>query len=417
MGLAHQLTINAVRLAGTEARAANADAALDCNDNPFSFNAAATHLGRPQQTAFGEVIRHIGLQTPHVIVLGAPGTGKTLLTEMVARACSAMGLSVRRAESGRLIEPIIDESSDVLLVDDADCMPSTILERCLAPQAKRIARTIVFLCLPSCVTRLSFAGSNAAVVELGVLSLFDARAYLNERGMSIGQPNLFTAEAADVLIDSSRGIARVLRTMASLAYFTAASERASQIQCAHVECALRIRDEVVQAATAQNALSSTTSPAVIAVTQVAIKAPAVVIAPKPELAAAAATSAPARVVPLADKVRRSEDRPPSRFPLRARSSVALGAGLLISGIVAIGLLGAWERPRAEPYAPKVSAVPRAVSVPAQQLHTQGETDASAGEEGMLPDSAAVGGEVQQEKRRNSQPPFRTVAGLALGNAP
>jgi len=48
-------------------------------------------MGRPLQKAFGEVIRHIGLQTSIIAVVGSAGTGKALLADMTARACADMG--------------------------------------------------------------------------------------------------------------------------------------------------------------------------------------------------------------------------------------------------------------------------------------------------------------------------------------
>jgi hypothetical protein len=58
--------------------------------------------------------------------------------------------------------------------------------------------TMVFMCLPSCISRFSFSGTDAVVLELSPLSLLDARLYLTERGNSIGRPNLFTPQALDL---------------------------------------------------------------------------------------------------------------------------------------------------------------------------------------------------------------------------
>src|SRR4051812_16318825 len=77
-------------------------AALDGSANPFTPGAQGSRVGRSLQTAFGEIIRHIGAQTPVVVVVGSAGTGKTLLADMVARTCSDMGISIRRAERGDL---------------------------------------------------------------------------------------------------------------------------------------------------------------------------------------------------------------------------------------------------------------------------------------------------------------------------
>ena len=102
----------------------------------------------------------------------------------------------------------------------------------------------MFMCVPSCIGRFSFSGTEPVVVELGPLSLLDARLYLTERGNSIGRANLLTAEALDHIIEGSKGIPRVLRSIASLAYFNAALEGASQIAAAHAEAAARMRNEL-----------------------------------------------------------------------------------------------------------------------------------------------------------------------------
>src|SRR4029077_6498427 len=77
-------------------------------------------------------------------------------------------------------------------------------------------------------------GGDRATVELSPLSLSDARNYLQERAASIGRTNLYSPEALDLLIDGSRGLPRLLRSIAHQAYWAAASEGAPQIGAQHV---------------------------------------------------------------------------------------------------------------------------------------------------------------------------------------
>jgi hypothetical protein len=63
---------------------------------------------------------------------------------------------------------------------------------------------------------------------------FDARVYLGERASSLGRPDLFTLEAANLAIEASGGLPRDLRGIAQFAFFAAASEGVSQIDCRHV---------------------------------------------------------------------------------------------------------------------------------------------------------------------------------------
>jgi hypothetical protein len=256
MDSAEQLRKDAIPFT-PRAVSSGAEAPLQIAANPFVAGASGSRMGRPLQTAFGEVVRQIGQQTPVVVVVGSAGTGKSMLMDVTARACVGMGLSVRRVERGDLVQVPIGQKSDVLLVDQTDSMSNTSLQTLLSPSGKDIATTMVFLCLPSSVCRFSFSGTNAAVVELTPLALSDARNYLQERAASIGRSHLFTPEALDLIIDGSRGLPRLLRSIAQLAFFGAASEGASQIGTQHVNNALASRvtydprDDIDRAATAR----------------------------------------------------------------------------------------------------------------------------------------------------------------------
>jgi hypothetical protein len=192
----------------------------------------------------GELIRLIGLRTRVVVVLGNAGTGKTALVGLAARTCGDMGLSVRRIERGDLLAEAVGDKSDVLFVDEADSMSNVVLQSFLFARDGNANKTMVFMCLPSCISRFSFSGTEAVVVELSPLSLLDARLYLTGRGNSIGRTNLFTPQALDLIIDASKGVPRLLRSIASLAYFNAAVEGASQIAATHAEAATSMRNEL-----------------------------------------------------------------------------------------------------------------------------------------------------------------------------
>jgi hypothetical protein len=207
---------------------------LQISTNPFVASASGMRMGRPLQKALGEVIRHIGLQTPVIVVVGSAGTGKTLLVDMTVRACADMGLTARRVDSGDQVHALLGTKSDVVLIDQTDSMSNSSLQTLLSPEGKNTATTTVFMCLPTCVGQIGFAAANRATIELTPLSLSDARNYLHERAVSIGRTNLFSPEALDLVIDGSRGLPRLLRSIAHLAYWAAASEGAPQIGAQHV---------------------------------------------------------------------------------------------------------------------------------------------------------------------------------------
>ena len=223
------------------ASSANISSPLQLGMNPFVAGAHGSRMGRPLQAAFGELIRQIGLQTATVVVAGNAGTGKSLLMDMSARACLEMGMTVRRVERGDQVHTAFGAKSDVLLVDQADSISNSCLQILLSPEGKDTATTMVFMSLPTSVGRFNFAGTPGAIIELTPLALSDSRNYLQERAASIGRPNLFTPEALDLIIDGSRGLPRLLRSIAHLAFLAAASEGAAQIGVQHVSNTLETR--------------------------------------------------------------------------------------------------------------------------------------------------------------------------------
>lgn len=222
-------------------RAHSAGAALQMSTNPFIAGAAGPRTARPVQQVFGELVRQLGLQTPVIVVAGKAGTGKTLLTDMTARSCSEMGLSVRRVDRGDQMDLVPCAKCDVLLVDQADSISDIVLQNLLTADGGIVAATMVFMCLPGSVGRFGVAETAPVTIELTPLTPSDARTYLKERGTSIGRPDLFTPEALDLVIEGSRGLPRLLRSIGHLAYFAAASEGASQIGRQHISGALDSR--------------------------------------------------------------------------------------------------------------------------------------------------------------------------------
>jgi hypothetical protein len=212
------------------AEPSNCYAPLDRQANPFTSNAPPPVSSA--QTALEEVIRHIGLRRRAIIIAGGAGTGKTFLLKLIVRSCSDMGLSVRQFDRGDLADTTIDARFDVALVDEADSIPDSAVLTLLFPDPSNTATTWVFTCLPTSVDRLSCLDAN--VVELRGFSVDDAQTYLLERATSIGRPDLFAPDALNLIIHQARGSPRLLRSVASLAFFTAGWGRATQIGVRHV---------------------------------------------------------------------------------------------------------------------------------------------------------------------------------------
>jgi type II secretory pathway predicted ATPase ExeA len=211
---------------------------LQLQANPFTASTSGARIGRPLQAALGEVIRQIGLEAPVVVVCGNAGTGKTLLMNMIARACTDMGLCARQIVRGDLMHVVFGQSSDVLLIDEADSITDSTLHALVSAGVNTSTTTMIFLCRPSNVRRFTSSGGRAVIIELAPLMHSDARNYLLERATSAGRPDLFEVDALDLLIDGSRGSPRALRSIASLAFFAAAVDGSSRIGPKHVADAL-----------------------------------------------------------------------------------------------------------------------------------------------------------------------------------
>ena len=212
----------------------NAAERLKLDENPFAATAGGVGMSPTLRTALREVTRQIALETPIVVLVGRPGTGKTVLMNMAARAWINMGLNVRQVDRGDLVQIALDQRCDLLLIDDANSISDSMLRALVSAGGNKVATTVVFSCLPGSVGQFTFSGSRSAVVELAPLARSDARHYLREQATSAGRPDPFTREALELVVEGSRGSPRLLQSIASLAYFSAAFDGASQIRPKHV---------------------------------------------------------------------------------------------------------------------------------------------------------------------------------------
>jgi hypothetical protein len=212
----------------------NAAARLRLEKNPFVTSAGGAGIGPPLRTALREVIRQVASETPIVVLTGRVGTGKTLLMNLAARACTDMGLTVRQVDRGDLVHIALGQRSDVLLIDEADSMTDAMLHGLVSAGGKSVATTVVFSCLPWCVGRFTSSSDRASLVELTPLTRPDARRYLLEQMNRAGRPDLFAPEALELVVEGSHGSPRLLQSIASLAFFSATFDGMSQIRSKHV---------------------------------------------------------------------------------------------------------------------------------------------------------------------------------------
>jgi hypothetical protein len=207
---------------------------LRLESNPFIARNAAPYHGRPLLSAFRELVREIVQRTPVVVVTGSASAGKSLLASMTAKRCAEIDLSVELAERGEFVQSAPATRPDVLLIDEADSIPDNVLPSLPG----RVAGVTVFFCLPSSVQRYAFPHVRSAVIQLLSFDRSDATAYLSELTKRAGLAGIFTDAALALIVDGSDNSPRLLRSVARFAYFSAASDRARQIDREHAILAL-----------------------------------------------------------------------------------------------------------------------------------------------------------------------------------
>jgi hypothetical protein len=239
-GYNYWLSLWSASLEGVRA-AMNAAERLRLEKNPFTSSADGAGMGPPLRTALREVMRQIARDTPIIVLVGRVGTGKTLLLNLAARACADMGLTVRQVDRGDFVQIALGQRSDLLLIDEADSLTDAMLQALVQSDGKTAATTVVFSCLPWSVDRFRSSNDRAAVVELTPLTPTDARHYLLEQVNRAGRPDLFAPEALELIVEGSHGSPRLLQSIASLAFFSAAFDGVSQIRSKHVLLFLQTR--------------------------------------------------------------------------------------------------------------------------------------------------------------------------------
>ncbi len=176
-----------------------------------------------------------GLGKPGLIaVIGAPGSGKTLLLHAVAERVLATGGVAALFQA----TPVPgSRGPDVVLIDDAGRLTASML-RALAQQG----RPMVVAGGEELAKRLRAAGVPAAIVTLGLLAPDDAAAFLRVQLAAAERPaDLIQPAALMQLVQRSQGVPRSLQMLAGLSVFMARLADAPQVTPAHVEQAALIQ--------------------------------------------------------------------------------------------------------------------------------------------------------------------------------
>ena len=185
--------------------------------------------------AVHQVMRRIGRSERLVPVLGAPGTGKTLLLAEIERRIGARA-TVRRLAGGDMLRAAAD-LPDVLLVDEGERADPRVLERVLGGGW---SGTMVLACARDCLGGLP-ADWRARPETLRALRPREARAFARARLARSGNTGLVAPEALAALALASHGNSRALVQLGGTAVFLALGEGAAVVSADHVRAAVEMR--------------------------------------------------------------------------------------------------------------------------------------------------------------------------------
>ncbi len=225
-----------------------ADAAFRLQTSPEE---AVAHPGWQQARAALLAALHSG---GAMVLLGLPGSGKTLLLQEVARTLRQEGRAVRLTGRGDALDTT--DGTQILLVDEAGCMGRDGLAALCARSAPFVAAA-----LPNFTARLTRLSRPVESVTLPPLAPTEVARYVAARLAATGQPRgLLEPEAVLALARHSGGLLRLVNTIGGAAVFLAKLDGAPCVGPKHVEEAASMRNDSSEEA----ALPASVPPAFVA---------------------------------------------------------------------------------------------------------------------------------------------------------
>lgn len=169
------------------------------------------------------------------ILLGAPGSGKTLLLQELARVLRNADQPVRLIKQPVVLDG--PRGEDILLVDDADALDADVLAAlCAGPGPVLLAAR------PSSAERL--ARHPVRLVALDPLAPEDVARFVAARLAAAGRArDLLEAEAVLALARHSGGLPRLVNTIGGSALFLAGWDGSPRVRLRHVEEAVALRND------------------------------------------------------------------------------------------------------------------------------------------------------------------------------
>lgn len=191
------------------------------------------------------VLRELANGARLVALIGAAGTGKTLLLQAIEAALARAGRDVCRLSRGDLV---IDEArtGDALLIDEADRMSDAAIVALAKAVADPAHPAAVVALTRRRLDHLALAVAPRTVT-LEELGSNDARDFIIDRVRRAGgDPALFTPGALGALTYAAAGSPRLLRLLASGAMFQAAHDGAPRVEMGHARRAIGMQRGVAE---------------------------------------------------------------------------------------------------------------------------------------------------------------------------
>lgn len=385
---------------------------FDLSRDPFAptLDPAEAFASQAFEAARDAALRELRHGARLVALIGAAGTGKTLLLQAIAAQLAAEGQRIRRLDRGDLVNEAALADIEILLVDEADAIDDAGL-LALARRAADPSSPAVVLALTR--RRLDHLDLpiTARTVTLDEMNSSDARDFVLDRlRRAGGDPALFAPGALGAITYAAGGSPRLLRLLGAGALFQAAHEAAPRVEMSHARRAIAVQrggnvepppeDEALPVIAAAPATEAVVPPAQVAISPRATRETLDIPVPtEPQPAA----PPPAPIVVPEPELNETTPLPEARKSgLRPRHAIAAAVVALLAGGGAL----LWQREAtpiaAPPPTPPKPATPplRPLSAPEPVAQPEPETESEA--EPAPPVLAAI--EPQPESEPAKAPP-------------
>lgn len=169
------------------------------------------------------------------VVVGEPGTGKTLLLQVLDQSLRARNFSVKQLQPGNSVAALAE--TEILLIDEADLFDAAELEKiCCLPNS------IIMAGLPDLIEQLSSCSRPFRAAKLERLGPEDIARFVRGRLTASEVPlPAFTPEAILALMQQSGGLFRLVTILAGAGFFFADQRGSSEITASDIDEAASLR--------------------------------------------------------------------------------------------------------------------------------------------------------------------------------